>query len=52
MALTGYHFLASGVGVPAFLGGGTLQIFDGFKLERDAYLVAICDRLGQVQRHT
>jgi len=40
------------VGIPAFLGGGTLQIFDGFKLERDTYLVAIRDRLGQVQRHT
>ena len=35
-------FLHLEVGVPGFLGGGTLQIFDGFKLERDAYLVAIC----------
>jgi putative ABC transport system ATP-binding protein len=35
-------FLHLEIGVPGFLGGGTLHIFDGFKLGRVSYLVAIC----------
>jgi putative ABC transport system ATP-binding protein len=35
-------FLRIQVGLPGFLGGGTLSLFDGFHLGREAYLVAIC----------
>src|ERR1041385_1054220 len=30
------------LGLPGFLGGGSWVLFDGFRLERTAYLVAIC----------
>jgi putative ABC transport system ATP-binding protein len=35
-------FLRLEVALPGFLGGGTLHLFDGFKLDRVSYLVAIC----------
>ncbi|HKF64200.1 MAG TPA: ABC transporter ATP-binding protein [Dongiaceae bacterium] len=35
-------FLHLEFGVPAFLGGGTVVLFDGFRLGREAYLIAIC----------
>ncbi len=35
-------FLHLEIALPGFLGGGTLALFDGFKLGRESYLVAIC----------
>jgi putative ABC transport system ATP-binding protein len=35
-------FLHLEFGLPGFLGGGKLLLFDGFHLGREAYLVAIC----------
>ncbi len=34
-------FLGIGFSLPAFLGGGTLQLFEGFDLERFPYLMAL-----------
>src|SRR5947208_2864049 len=35
-------FMHLELGLPGFLGGSAIVLFDGFRLERTAYLVAIC----------
>jgi putative ABC transport system ATP-binding protein len=35
-------FMHIEIGLPGFLGGSSLVLFDGFRLERTSYLVAIC----------
>jgi putative ABC transport system ATP-binding protein len=35
-------FMHLEIGLPGFLGGSTLLLFDGFRLGRTAYLIAIC----------